>query len=469
MKLIKEVETQFGTAYEVWIDDTLIKTINYIRIDKTYKDFKYLFLIDENGTVLDDAYNYLNDTYKDKSINTRIQIQSFLKLLYSFAQIINKDFRSFDNKDIDLFSIFITGGYIEGNMITFDFKTTRSISTHNKYFDSMRSYFKYLNIKNKKLFEQKVAYVSRSGFGIMAHTKEVKVLTYTTNKSRHTSYDNIVPKHIKLDEYLKIIKYIDGLNISDILKIRNKLIIELMYGVGLRIGEVLGLTIEDMEKHPDSDDATRLILRNRLTDKKYQSAKGCLKVKNKSTYLSPEYNEENKGYQVVVIVGNIKKLLDEYVKMRTNVVYNSYRVIDNISKYTTADNVTSKNTSNTYIFLNKNGSPLSSSGWNKFLKKVLEAVGINIDKDKKTENLNHRFRHGYAMLLKQHGYTLDEIQYYLRHTNISSTQIYAKNTEEDILENAKKIDKLRYIKNNNENSLTPLEEVNFINSLFNDD
>lgn len=88
MKLIKEIDTQFGTAYEVWIDDKLLKTINYIRINKTYKDFEYLFIIDENGTVLDDVYNYLNDNYKYQSINTRKQIQSFLKLLYSFAQII---------------------------------------------------------------------------------------------------------------------------------------------------------------------------------------------------------------------------------------------------------------------------------------------------------------------------------------------------------------------------------------------
>lgn len=463
MKLIKEIDTQFGTAYEVWIDDKLSKTINYIRINKTYKDFEYLFIIDENGAVLDDVYNYINDNYKYQSINTRKQIQSFLKLLYSFAQIINKDFKSFNDKDIDLFSLFITGGYIEGNTITFDLKTTRSISTHNKYFDNMRGYFKYLNIENKKLFEQKIAYIAKSGFGMMAHAKEVKVLSFVTNKGRHISYENTVPKHIKLDEYFKIIKYIDELNISDTLKTRNKLIIELMYGAGLRIGEVLGLTIEDIEEYSDSDDACKLILRNRLSDKEYQLAKGCISVKNKSTYSSSEYNTKDKGYEVVIVAGNIKTLIDEYINMPTNVFNTSDKVISNIAKFASADTVTSKNIANRYIFLNKNGAPLSSSGWNKFLKTVFNAVGITIDKYSKTENLNHRFRHGYAMLLKQNGYSLDYIQYKMRHNNISSTQIYARNTEEDVLENTKKIDTLRYINREKED----LCEAMSISSLIN--
>jgi len=463
MKLIKEVDTPFGTAYEVWIDDKLVKTVNYIRVNKIYKDFEYLFIIDKNGIILDDVYNYINDNCKYQSINTRSQVQSFLKLLYSFAQIINKDFKSFNDNDIKLFSLFITGGYIEGNTITLDLKTTRSISTHNKYFDNMRSYFKYLSIENKRLFEQKVAYVSKSGFGMMAHAKEVKVLSFATNKGRHLSYKNTVPKHIKLDEYFKITKYIDELNISDTLKTRNKLIIELMYGAGLRIGEILGLTIEDIEKYPDTDDAYNLILRNRLSNKKYQLAKGCILVKNKSTYSSNEYNTKDKGYQVVVVAGNIKNLIDEYIYMSSNVFNISDKVISNIATLASADTVTSKNITNRYVFLNKNGAPLSSSGWNKFLKTVFNAVGITLDKHSKTENLNHRFRHGYAMLLKQNGYPLDYIQYKMRHTNISSTQIYARNTEEDILENTKKIDKLRYINKEKED----LYEARSISSLIN--
>jgi integrase/recombinase XerD len=217
-----------------------------------------------------------------------------------------------------------------------------------------------------------------------------------------------------------------------------------MYGTGLRIGEVLGLTVEDIEKY-DTEDSYKLILRNRLSDKKYQLAKGCISVKNKSTYSSSEYKTKNKGYEELIIVGNIKILLDEYISMSTNVFNTSEKVISNIAKFATADNVTFKNLNNRYIFLNKNGTPLSSSGWNKFLKTVFNAVGIPIDKYSKTENLNHRFRHGYAMLLKQNGYSLDDIKHKMRHNNISSTQIYARNTEKDILENAKKIDTLRYI------------------------
>ena len=67
------------------------------------------------------------------------------------------------------------------------------------------------------------------------------------------------------------------------------------------------------------------------------------------------------------------------------------------------------------------------------------------------------------MLLKQNGYSLDYIQYKMRHNNISSTQIYARNTEEDVLENTKKIDTLRYINREKED----LCEARSISSLIN--
>lgn len=442
MKLIKEISTLFGNAYEIYLNDTLLKTIDFVRVNKEYNEFNYLFLIDTNGYVIESVYDFLNIKYKHNSINSREQILTFLKLLYSFKEIIGKPFEKFDKKDIEFLSSFIQGESIEGNFISFKLVTKRAISTHNQYFNIMRNYFTYLEIKNKTLFEKKTIAVGKSGHGMMAHTKKNAITTYTTNKNRHQSFKLFVPKFIKLSEFHKILEFIDTQDKSKLLKLRNKIIIELMYRNGLRIGEVLGLTLEDLAIHPDDKNYYKIYIRNRLSDKEYQKAKTCYKVKNKDDYTSSLYNEEDIGYQTVIVAKKLKDDIDEYIKLSTNIMKVSDTVLDNIINFATADCVTENRKENRYIFLNKNGTPLSTSGWNKELKFIFKKLNISCDSKKRKNNLNHRFRHGFAMFLMKEGYPLDEIQRQLRHANISSTVIYTRPTKEDTLKKAMEIDEL---------------------------
>ena len=445
MKLIKETNSIFGNSYEVYLNGTLHKTIDFLRVNKEDNNFNYLFLIDMDGNVIDDVYNYLNFECKSNSINSREQALTFLKLLYTFKSIVNKSFESFKSKDIQLFSMFIQGRNIEGNNISFQLNSKRSNSTHDQYFTIMRAYFRFLGINNKPLFEKKTVQVNKGGFGMMAHTKKNVVTKYATNKNRHLSFTVHAPKHIKLSEYHKIIEFIKNQDKHKLLKLRNEIIIELMYGTGLRIGEVLGLTLEDLVIHPDNKDFYKVFIRNRLTDKPYQKAKTCCQVSSKDDYTSFNYNSKDTGYQTVVVTKHVKDLIDKYIRLSINVMKVSDKVLSNREKFAKADCVTKKRkTSNKYLFLNKNGTPLSTSGWNKELKFIFRNVGIPCDSNKKRENLNHKFRHGFAMLLMQNGYSLDEVRAHLRHANISSTLIYTKPTEEDTLENIIAIDKLRF-------------------------
>lgn len=445
MKLIKETNSIFGNSYEVYLNGTLHKTIDFLRVNKEYNNFNYLFLIDMDGNVIEDIYNYLNIECKFNSINSREQALTFLKLLYTFKGIVNKSFKSFKKKDIQLFSMFIQGRSIEGNNISFQLNSKRSNSTHDQYFTIMRAYFKFLGINNSALFEKKTVQVDKGGFGMMAHTKKNVVTKYTTNKNRHLSFTVHAPKHIKLSEYHKIIEFIKNQDKPKLLKLRNEIIIELMYGSGLRIGEVLGLTLEDLVIHPDNKDFYKIFIRNRLTDKPYQKAKTCYQVSSKDDYTSFDYNNKDTGYQTVVVTKYVKDMIDKYIKLSTNVVKVSDKVLSNREKFANADCVTEeRKTPNKYLFLNKNGTPLSTSGWNKELKFIFKSVGIPCDSKKRRENLNHKFRHGFAMLLIQNGYPLHEVRNYLRHASISSTLVYTNPTEEDTLKNVIAIDKLRF-------------------------
>lgn len=446
MKFINEINTLFGTSYEIYINDCFIKTICFIRVNKEYEGYNYLFLIHKDGYIIEESYSFLNIEYKNYSLNTREQLLTSLKILYSFAEIINKDFESFDKDDINLLSNFIQGKNIQGNSSCFNFTTERSIPTHNIYFSGIRSYFKYLGIKNETVFEKKHIAIEKGRFGMMGHTKKVHVEKYRINKNRHQSFTVYVPKYIKLDEYYKIINFIDNQYKNYLLRLRNRIIIDLMYCKGLRIGEVLGLTQEDLIIHPDNNDCYIIILRNRLSDKPDQKAKTCYQPKCKSDYESSEYNKVDTGYQKIIVLKDLKDMIDEYIRLSTNVVRNSEKVLDNILQYAVADSVNDNRSINQYIFLNKNGTPLRSTGWNKELKSIFKGVGINYDKKKKKYNLNHRFRHGFAMLLLKNGYSLDEIKYYLRHFNISSTFIYTKPEEEETIKKAEQIDSLRFSK-----------------------
>ncbi|MGL5822395.1 MAG: hypothetical protein ACRCYE_12390 [Sarcina sp.] len=89
--------------------------------------------------------------------------------------------------------------------------------------------------------------------------------------------------------------------------------------------------------------------------------------------------------------------------------------------------------------MNKNGGVLSSSGWNKRLKKIYNSCEIEVDSNNKRVNLSHRFRHGYAMFLRKLGKDALYIMRKLRHRSLSSTMKYFNPTDEDILNESKEI------------------------------
>lgn len=87
----------------------------------------------------------------------------------------------------------------------------------------------------------------------------------------------------------------------------------------------------------------------------------------------------------------------------------------------------SKYKSSPYVFLNKNGSPLSRQYFFMLIKKYALKAGIS-------KNVSpHILRHSFATHLLENGADLIMVQKLLGHTNIETTQIYTQVTTQRIL------------------------------------
>ena len=227
---------------------------------------------------------------------------------------------------------------------------------------------------------------------------------------------------------MEIIKWIDVNYKNKELKLRDKVILQLMYDGGCRIGEVLGLTLEDISlyKTKNANYVGIIKIRNRLSDKLFQSSKTCMKITSLNDYRKNEYQTKNVGFQETYISYQTYQMLIDYIDVsRGKDIKGSF-----------ADSVERTTFSNEYVFLNlRTKTVLNISTWNMNLRKIFVANNLPIDVGVKKNGLNHLFRHGFAMkLLYDCNYRIEMVQKRMRHKNQSSTLIYINPTDEQIAE-----------------------------------
>ncbi|WP_430786377.1 tyrosine-type recombinase/integrase [Virgibacillus flavescens] len=428
MKIIKEHKGNMGTVYLISINKEIIKEVNLQLITKKRNSNDYFLMLNSIGEINQTVFYFINYVCKYDTSNSKVQSLQALKLLYSFSEIIYKDISLFTNKDFNDFSRFVLGQSITGTQEEWHFRTPRSINTHNVYMATIRKYFRHLNIENISIFDSLVVDISKSAYGKLAHTKNRTEIKYQSNLTKKKN--NKVPKFISVEEFKKI--KVELINNDKLLSIRNEVIIDLMYLKGLRLGEVLGLTLEDIKNHPDNENAGILTIRNRISDKSYQCAKNSIHPKSKNDYSTTIYKDH--GVDQITLPEGLKKMIYEYIDRSRDLSTISNRIISNMLEKSHADSIDS-NENNYYLFLSRNGTPLTSSGWNYVLRKLFNKLSIHTDKTTRTTNLSHRFRHGYAMyLINELNLSLEEVSRYMRHRSVTSTYIYYNPTEQEIVE-----------------------------------
>jgi len=153
-------------------------------------------------------------------------------------------------------------------------------------------------------------------------------------------------------------------NGEDLKSVRDKAMLEIAYATGMRVTEIISLNMEDIDL-----DASSVVCKN-----------------------------GNK--QRIIPLGKLSlKALQEYITVRASII---------------------KNENEKALFVNMNGKRLTRQGFWKIIKFYKEQANIT------KEITPHVLRHSFATHLLQNGADLKSIQTMLGHSDISSTQVYAK-------------------------------------------
>ena len=410
------------------IDSKEYTQVIYIKAAIIEKDnTQYYLLYSSKMEVDSSAFKYLNSSLLGRSNNTKIKALEALKFLKAFEEISEKSLVDFKQADVQTLKYFLHGFSPAGQEYNFDLITFRSNDTVNGYLSVYRGYLEYLGITDHYLFKVSGLH----NYAVPYDEQTAKKAKLRSNERSPQKYVE-VPKYISVEEFIRIIEYV-----RKNMTIREEIILRLMYQCGLRIGEVLGLTADDivMEKVDNGDYAPLAYIRNRVSDENWQQAKTCMKVVDKHQYFSEDYNTLNYGYQYVPLPQDLFDLINEYIE-ETHV---EARNTDSKSKRyfakTIADRVREEEQyeeKNYYIFINSIGTPLSIDTWNGVLREIYAATKIHVDKNKRKNNLNHRFRHGFAMFNVLYcGVNEAQLAKLLRHSNINSVMCYYQPTISD--------------------------------------
>ncbi len=182
-----------------------------------------------------------------------------------------------------------------------------------------------------------------------------------------------LPNFLTEEEVFKLL----DISLQKPIDYRNKAMMEVLYATGMRISELLNLTISNYNK----EDAS-------------------VKVMGKGS-----------KERIIPLSDITMKYLDMY--------------LDNYRKFLL------KNEPSLYIFINYNGKKMSRQGFFKILNELCQKSGIN------RQISPHVLRHSFATHLLNNGADLRVIQELLGHENISTTEIYSHISNEKISEDYK--------------------------------
>ena len=283
-----------------------------------------------NEKLIDDFENYLmfEKKYSQNTVN------SYKEDLKKMDKALKKDFRVLNNKDIQ--------NYIQNDLKDLNASSvSRTIST-------LKSLYKYLKINGQ--------------------IKTNPVSNINTPKKAQK-----LPKVLSEDEVNNLL----DINLKTDFDYRNKAMLELMYSSGLRVSELINLTLNDID-----------------------TKSAIVRVFGKGS-----------KERVIPLDEYACEALDNYI------LYRRYNLF--------------KHGENNYLFLNNHGEKMTRQGFFKILQKLAKEKNI------KTSFSPHTLRHSFATHLLKHGADLRSIQELLGHSDISSTQIYTHITNERLQNNYK--------------------------------
>lgn len=178
-----------------------------------------------------------------------------------------------------------------------------------------------------------------------------------------------LPKTLSIEDVDKLL----DIELTTPFDYRNKAMLELMYGCGLRVSELINLEINDID------------------------------------IINCQIRIMGKGSKERIIP------LGEYS-------------IDYLKKYIDKRDLLLKDKPCNKLFVNNHGKGMTRQGFFKNLKKILKEKGLNPDVSP------HTLRHSFATHLINRGADLRSIQEMLGHSDISTTKIYTEVSDEKVID-----------------------------------
>lgn len=275
-------------------------------------------VVDLNSILLNYVYALQK---KQVSKNT---LDAYVRDISKFCDFIKN--RDENIKDIEVVSVMAYVQYLQ--------KEGRAVSSIIRNIVSLRSFYKYLMLK-----------------GVV---DENPVLYYDMPKVKHT-----IPKILTVDE---VDKLLDSPDLSKDKGVRDKAMLETMYASGMKVMELLSLTIYD--------------------------------INLKLSYIKCR---NSRNQERIIPIGSIAvKYLKKYLNVRNRL--NTYNL--------------------DFLFLNLRGVQMSRQGFWKIVKYYAEKSDID-------KNINaFTLRHSFAVHLLQNGADIRSVQELLGHKDLSATEIY---------------------------------------------
>ncbi|MGC8927229.1 MAG: tyrosine recombinase XerC [Myxococcota bacterium] len=181
--------------------------------------------------------------------------------------------------------------------------------------------------------------------------------------------EKTLPKAISVDEVFAIIHSIDK---QDVLSLRDRAMVELMYGSGLRVSELVSVNISDLD------------------------------TKNRTLRVIGKGKKE----RIVPLGSYSVESINEYLSKRSELIKGETDA----------------------LFLNKDGGRITTRSVARIIKKYLHKCAIN-------KNVSpHTLRHSFATHLLGSGADIRFIQELLGHSSLSTTQRYASASIEHLMQ-----------------------------------
>ena len=249
-------------------------------------------------------------------------------------------------------------------------KPVRSDRTVNRIMNTVLGFYEYL-ARNRELEELDVYKAQRVSGRFKGFLSELTLHRKEVMKS--VFYKKVTYKKVEAltrEEFRMLFEACCSL--------RDRLFIALLFECGLRIGEGAGMHLED------------------------------LILESNEARIVPRENNEN-GARVKNYAAGI-------------IVFPPY-VTELAIDYMTSERPES---ASAFLFLTSEGSgkgnPLSMTSAKRIFEHLSDRTGIRVHA--------HMLRHGFAQEKLDAGWTLEQVQSYLRHKQVTSTQIYAQYTDE---------------------------------------